>query len=70
MDGSNLPVEIIERILFFCDGQTLKTAKQVNPVFEKAVDYLFQVCIIVYVIFNKCLKQGKCPKVIGTQKFL
>ncbi|KAK4887653.1 hypothetical protein RN001_003924 [Aquatica leii] len=36
----DLPVELIERILYFCDGKTLKNAKLVNPIWSSIVDFL------------------------------
>lgn len=37
------PVEIFERILYFCDGETLKRAKLVNSTWKNAVDFLTRV---------------------------
>lgn len=44
--GMVFPVEIIERILLKCDGQTLLNCRDVNYVFKMSVDYLVQVGFI------------------------
>lgn len=40
---TSLPIELIESILYFCDGKTLKTAKLVDPNWSKVVEFLTKV---------------------------
>lgn len=37
------PVEIIEKILYYCDGQTLQNARKVDPVWNEIVEYIIEV---------------------------